>query len=166
MPTLPMTDSPRSWLARLDLDPAEITRSTTELATRDLPELIHRADVPQRLETGMDAAADAIRTAVERIPGRQRRSPRAPWVPGLALVSVLTMLAVTGWWIARSAADSRAREIDREFDEDTLERATNEGMLDVPPAAATSDGTGLDSTAAAPGATLDPAMTTIRPPGA
>jgi hypothetical protein len=130
MLTIPMVRSRKFRLADLDLDPSAITRSTTELATHDLPALVRRADVPRRIETGMDVASDAIRTAVEAMPGRRRRSSRRIPVT-LTIVGVLAMVAITGWWMARGAA---ARQMEREFDEDALDRATAEGMSGDPDA--------------------------------
>jgi hypothetical protein len=123
-----MLTSPRLWVADVDVDPSRIARSAGELATHDLPLLVRRADVPRRFETGKDAASDAIRSAVEHIPGRQRRNPWRPWVPGLTIVSVLAVLAIASWWMARNAALSTTREVDRELDEDAVDRATSEGM--------------------------------------
>ncbi|HYN49017.1 MAG TPA: hypothetical protein VER83_09135 [Candidatus Nanopelagicales bacterium] len=127
MLTLPKFNDSKLRIADLELDPSRIARSTTEFATHELPELIRRVDVPGRLETGMDAASDAIRTAVDRLPGQRRRSPWRVWAPGIAIVGVMTVIAITGWWMAR-VASSAAREMDREQDEDALHRGANEAL--------------------------------------
>jgi hypothetical protein len=128
MLTRPILTGPRVRIGDLQLDPSGIARSAGELATRDLPELVRRADVPGRIETGMDVASDAIRSAVDQIPGRRRRSPWLPVLPGLAIVGLLTVLALTSWWMVRGAALSKARELDLAIDQDALDRAADDGM--------------------------------------
>jgi hypothetical protein len=112
----------------LQLDTSGIARSAEQLAKLDLPELVRRADVPARIETGMDAASDALRSAVDQIPGRRRRSPWLPWLPGIAIVGLLTVLALTSWRMVRGAALSKSRELDLEFDQDALDHAADDGI--------------------------------------
>jgi hypothetical protein len=113
----------------MDPDPS-LAQSMGDLVTRDLPRLVRRVDVPGRVEAGMEVAADAIRAAAEQVPGRRHRAWWRPWAPVLAITAVVALVAVTGWWMARSSALATARDSDREFDEDALDRATDEGMPD------------------------------------
>jgi hypothetical protein len=68
---------------------------------------------------------DAIHAAAEQIPGRHSRSRWRAWTPGLVVVGVLSMIALTSLFMARSSAIATAREIVRELEEDALEQAAS-----------------------------------------
>jgi hypothetical protein len=57
----------------------------------------------------------------------------------VAITAVVALVAVTGWWMARSSALATARDVDRELDEEALDRASDEGMLDDVPLRRVSD---------------------------
>lgn len=111
-----------------DVDLDAFTRSAGDLATRDLPGLIRKADVPRRFEAGVDIVADAMHAAAEQIPGRKPRSRWRPFAPAFVIVGVMALIGVTGWLVARSSATTTAREIDAELDEEATMRATTDGM--------------------------------------
>lgn len=125
MLTRPTFSDSRVRIGDLELDPHGIARSAEQLAKHDLPELVRWADVPARIGTGMDAASDALRGAVEQLPGRPRRSPWLLWLPGLAIAGLLTVLALASWRMVRGAPPSKARELDLEFNQEALDQSAH-----------------------------------------
>jgi hypothetical protein len=133
-----MLSTPTFNPSKVDLD-LSFARSAGDLVTHDLPRLVRKADVPHRVEAGVDAVADAARSALDQLPGRRQHRSRSM---GTALVfaGLLALLAATGLLMVRMSTIATARRLDRELDEEALERATTDGMA----TAGTEAGTATD----------------------
>jgi hypothetical protein len=122
------------------------------LSLPDAADLLRRADVPGRVDTAMDTAAEVARAVIEQLPG-QRKRRRPPVLLAGIVVGALAVTGVTAWWMRRSAARLEARRLaeeERELDLAALDRAADEGMTGpaVTPAGISVAGTtGLGSTA-------------------
>lgn len=124
------TASPR--LATAGFDPLAVVRSARDLTLPDPAEIVRHADVARRVDAGLGAASDAVRGALDHLPGQRRRRRRGPFVIAGLLVGVLAAAGITIWWARRSAA-AAARDVAVEDDElgldqEALDRASDEGM--------------------------------------
>ena len=121
-------------IADAGIDPNAVVRSARDLSLPDPGELLRRVDVPAHVDAAMEAASDAARSVIERLPGQRRRRRRLPILVAGVSVGVLAAVGVAAWLMRRRAASVAARDLveDREFDRDSHDRAANEGMSIVP----------------------------------
>jgi hypothetical protein len=128
MLSTPTLNGSRFATPHLDLDDLPLVRSAGDLLTHDLPRAIRRADVPHRVEAGLDVAADAARSAMHQLPGRRERGARR-WGSALAILGVVALVAATGLLMVRANAGAIARRRELELDDEALDRAATDGMV-------------------------------------
>ena len=122
-------------IADAGIDPKAVVRSARDLSLPDPGEVLRRVDVPVHVDAAIEAASDAARGVIERLPG-QRRS---------------TSAGSRSWWRCRRRRPRSGRRRDL-ADSSTqrpasqhviasrtgsstgnaLDRAANEGMSIVP----------------------------------
>ncbi len=117
-------------IADAGIDPKAVVRSARELSLPDPGEFLRRVDVPAHVDAAMEAASEAARGVIERLPGQRRPRSRLPILVAGVAVGVLAVVGVATWLMHRRTAGVAARDRveDREFDRDAIDRAANEGM--------------------------------------
>jgi hypothetical protein len=105
-------------------------RSARDLSLADPGEFLRRVDVPAHVDAAMEAASEAARGVIERLPGQRRRRRRLPVLVAGASIVVLAAVGVASWFMRRRTVGEAVRDRveDMEFDRDALDRAANEGM--------------------------------------
>ena len=79
----------------------------------------------------MEAASGAVRGVLEQLPGHRRRRRRLPIAVAGLVVGAFAAIGVATWWIRRRTASTARPDVvvlDRELNQDALDRAANEGM--------------------------------------
>ncbi len=114
----------------LSAGPKEIVRSARDLSLPDPGALLQRADVAGHLDSAMEAASEAVRGAIQQLPGQRRSRPWRPLLAAGLLVGVIAVVGVASWLVVRRKANASAERIieDQAFDQAALDRAANEGM--------------------------------------
>lgn len=119
------TVTPR--LADLDFDPKAVGRWVRELPVPDVAELARRADVPHHVDTGLNAASAAFRTAIEQLPSQRRRRRRRSFALVGALVITVALIGLASLWTRRLPVVDAAGDADTDVDVEALDRAADDG---------------------------------------
>jgi len=117
-------------IADAGIDPKAVVRSARDLSLPDPGELLRRVDVPAHVDAAIEAASEAARGVIERLPGQRRPRRRLPILVAGVAVGVLAAVGVAAWLMRRRTAGVAARDRveDRKLDRGTLDRAASEGM--------------------------------------
>ena len=108
-------------------DPIAVARSARDQSLDDVGDLIRRADVPGRVDTAMDAASEAVRDVIGKLPGQRRSRRRGPLVLAGLLVGIL-VAAGLALLVRRNRRGATAGSGEDRFDREALDRASDEGM--------------------------------------
>jgi hypothetical protein len=129
-----MFNTPSFRIADADIDPMAVARSARDLSLPDAGEFLRRMDVPAHVDAAIEAASEAARDVIERLPGQRRRRRRLPILVAVVSVGVLAAVGVATWLMRRRTAgvEARDRVEDREFDRNALDRTEDDGMAIVP----------------------------------
>jgi hypothetical protein len=113
-----------------DVDAKALVRSARDLSLPDAGELLGRVDVPAHVDAAIEAASEAARGVIERLPGQRRPRRRLPILVAGVAVGVLAAVGVAAWLMRRRTAGIAARDRveDRKLDRGALDRAASEGM--------------------------------------
>ena len=124
-----MSKSSTIRIADAGFDPIAAARSARDQSLDDVGDLIRRADVPGHVDTAMDAASEAVRGVIQRLPGQRRSRRRGPLVLAGVLLGILATAGLAAWLARRNRrAGAMARIGEDQFDREALDRAADEGM--------------------------------------